>query len=691
MNIRSILILLATLSSFPLVAQLSKEHYIPPFYAHNEGTVTAQEQTIYITTPFEQANYTLTNGLGTVLQSGTVLKGSFARYDMNGYGTAFIADENELNVVLKSKGIIVNSDSGIYVNLRINAGNSFPQGGSLTSKGIDALGTTYRLGHIPSVKSHGRKCSGYSLMATEDGTTVVINFETPDMTFRGSSPPTSNTPLILNLDKGDCYVAAIHSEDDVDNLNAGLIGTLITSSKPIAVNTGSWAGSLRFNDGADVGIDQIVDVSLVGQKYVMVRGQGQGTNDDDMEQVMIVAHEDQTIIFANDSTTAIDTINAGAYRLLDGSFYRGQVMYVETTKPVFVYQFILGGDNTSNTQGMNFVPPITCYTSQDINNIPVIEEIGTRTYQGGVTVVTKKGSTVLINGAPPSVAAEEAVGSDFEAYKIEGLTGNVAVSTNSIALVGFFGYAGAAGYGGFYSGFDQVEFTSSVIEDCLPGVLRSTSNLNGTYQWHQNGNPLAGETNDTLICNEPGDYYVVFTKEECKDTSGIIEILPTPSVDMGENFSLCIGNDTLLQLYADPGVQVLWFSKDSTADLTIDSAGTYWVELINSNSCNSFDSLEVSYVDCTLELAFPTVFSPSSTLNDRFAPIAMTNVLNPEMEIYNRWGIKVATIHELSKGWDGTNDGLAVPTGTYFWVIKFQSQRLGEVSFHQQNGFVMLL
>ena len=684
---------LLTLStgSLSISAQLSKKHYIPPFYAHNEGTVTAQEQTIYLTTPHVSANYTITDGSGNVLQSGTVNSAGFARYDMNGYGTPFIADESELNVVLQNKGLIISSDSAIYANLRINAGSSFPQGGSLTSKGIAAMGNTYRLGHIPSVKAHGRKCSGYSIMATEDGTVININFATPDMTFRGASPPSSSSPLTVSLNAGECYVGAIHSQDDVDNLGTGLVGSLLTSNKPIAVNTGSWAGSLRADDGADVGIDQIVDVSLIGDQYVVVRGQGQGTNDDDMEQVMVVAHEDNTVIYVNDSLTAIDTLQAGAHRLIDGSFYKGQVMYVKTSKPAYVYQFILGADNTTNTQGMNFVPPITCYTSQNINSIPVIEEIGTRTYQGGVTIVTKKGSTLLVNGLPPSVTPEEAVGSDYEAYKIEGLTGDVSVTTNSIALVGFFGYAGAAGYGGFYSGFDRVEFTSQVIEDCPPGVLSSTSNLNGSYQWFRDGGLLAGETNDTLAFDVPGDYYVVFTKDDCTDTSSVIEILPNPSVDLGADFALCLGRDTLVSINAPADIDLVWFSTDTSLIYQIDSAGTYWVELINAKSCNSFDTLVVTSEDCTVILEFPNVFSPQSSFNNRFVPIEENNIVNPVLEIYNRWGIKIATIDDLSKGWDGTNDGNPVASGTYFWVIRYQTKRLDVITERINNGFVQLL
>lgn len=673
-------------------AQLSKTHYIPPFYIHNESSVEAREQVIYLSTPHVTANYTITDGSGNVLKTGVVQNGVFDTYSMDGYGTAFAADFNELNVVLNNKGIIITSDSAIYANLRVNAGNSFQQGGSLTSKGISALGTNYRLGHIPSIASHGRKCAGYSIMATQNNTIVTINFKQKNLLFHGAGAPSSSTPLTVNLNAGECYVAAIHSEDSPNNLDTGLIGTQITANLPVAVNTGSWAGSLINNSGADIGIDQIVDLSLVGNKYALVRGQGIGADDDDMEQVLVVAQSNNTQIFLNGNTTAIDTIQAGEYSLVNGSNYVNEVMYIETNEDVFIYQIILGGDNTTNTQGMNFVPPITCYTSQVINSIPSIEKIGSQTYSGGISIITKKGSTILVNGAAPLVAPIDVPGSAYEAYKILALTGDIVVETNSIALVGFFGYQGAAGYGGFYSGFDRVEFSSSIIEECPPGVLYSSSNLNGSYQWYLNDVVLNGQTNDTLSFNSNGNYYVVFTKDECKDTSSTIQILSSPDLSIGDDFILCEGTDTLIQLPENNEIKSAWFSTDSTKELLIDQAGVYWIEMTNTKGCTANDSITITASDCAVELEFPNVFTPNGDgFNDSFIPVQINNIFEPVLTIYNRWGDKIAEVTDLSQGWDGTVNGRKASSGVYFWTVNYTSVSISETLNKSRNGFVQLL
>ena len=55
----------------------------------------------------------------------------------------------------------------------------------------------------------------------------------------------------------------------------GLIGALVESDKPIAVNAGSFTGSnSNYNEGGgqDVGIDQVAPANIIGDEYIFVRG-----------------------------------------------------------------------------------------------------------------------------------------------------------------------------------------------------------------------------------------------------------------------------------------------------------------------------------------------------------------------------------------------------------------------------------
>jgi len=115
---------------------------------------------------------------------------------------------------------------------------------------------------------------------------------------------------------------------------AGLIGTLISSSKPIVVNTGSANGSFGTGNARDYGIDQIVDLSKVGKEYIFVKGNGENS----YENVLIVVHEDNTEIFVNGDSKA--TRNSGEYYIVEGDQFINDNMYVNTSNDTFVYQGI---------------------------------------------------------------------------------------------------------------------------------------------------------------------------------------------------------------------------------------------------------------------------------------------------------------------------------------------------------------
>ena len=82
-----------------------------------------------------------------------------------------------------------------------------------------------------------------------------------------------------------------------------------------------------------------------------------------MELPLIVANEDNTEIYINGSVTPVTTINAGEYFLVDNSYYQGvsnKNIYVKTSKNVYAYQ-LLGGGNDTATAGLNFIPPLSCF------------------------------------------------------------------------------------------------------------------------------------------------------------------------------------------------------------------------------------------------------------------------------------------------------------------------------------------
>ena len=138
-----------------------------------------------------------------------------------------------------------------------------------------------------------------SVMATEDDTNISFEDFPTGITIINH---TGSTPINVNLSEGESYMIAVGSNNG--GIQNDLIGSLVSSDKPIVVNSGSGTGSFADgSSGRDFGIYQIVYFSKVGNEYVFVKGNG-GATGNSCENVLVVAHQDNTDIFIGANTTA---------------------------------------------------------------------------------------------------------------------------------------------------------------------------------------------------------------------------------------------------------------------------------------------------------------------------------------------------------------------------------------------------
>ena len=436
---------------------MSKTHYIPPLssnFSNSPGSDDAPDQQwFHISTPSENpVNFTIKRGDGTEFASGTVSNAvpwtdranpSDAQTDQFGY---LFAQPNSQEQILTQHGFIIEADEEIYVSARFKA-RSNNHGGALVSKGESALGNRFRTGSLQVGNGH---LNFFSLMATEDNTFVTITLPENIATLAGTTGTINVGPLSL----GESYVLG---NNDFGN---GIIGTLIESTKPIVVNSGSGTGTFYLDGqslnngrgaGQDHGVDQIVGADLVGSEYIFVKGNGQDT----WENVLIIADQDNTNININgapytDGDGNQITLNEGEFLVIEGDQYVNGNMYVSTNNiddKLFAYQGlgdVYRGPNGNGSQyfaanqGMVFVPPLSCGTSGNVNNIAEIDKVGDETFDdtAQVSLVTTKGSVVSVNGtqifdADANVTRNDVLGNDnYESYVIINLKGNIRIESN---------------------------------------------------------------------------------------------------------------------------------------------------------------------------------------------------------------------------------------------------------------------
>lgn len=519
-RMKKILLVLLTILSFNCFAQFSKTHYIPPISCN---LTLAEDHYFYISTPSttDVSFKIIAIGGGTI--SGVVNNTTPYVYTIGtGNGTQLITPKNTIGK-LTNKGYIIEADDMIYVSMRINSAfsnqsNSYNHAGGLVSKGNSALGTIFRLGAMYNPELDRSLLNFAGILATENNTQLTIS-DIPNGTVLTDGTVISG-PITLNLNKNESYVLALENYSNPTANSAKMIGALVKTDKPVVVNSGSFGGSNSTgNSGRDVGFDQIVPFEKTGKEYVFVKGSGT----DILERVLLIAQIDGTQIFINGLATPIITINAGQYADLTGADFINGNLYVTTSQSVFAYQSIGGNGGASANQNLFFVPPISCTTPRIVDNIPLIQSIGTTVYTGGLNIVTETGATVTVNGNTITTTPVAITGNPgLERYTVNGLTGNISVKSTKQVYVSYFGTNLAATYGGYYSGFDtkpEVVFSkiSTTASGCIPNIILKTSIISSydNFQWYLNDVAIPSATLSYYEPTVAGYYQVKGTITNC--------------------------------------------------------------------------------------------------------------------------------------------------------------------------------
>uniref|UniRef100_UPI00404A5C55 Ig-like domain-containing protein n=1 Tax=Flavobacterium sp. TaxID=239 RepID=UPI00404A5C55 len=601
---KKLLLLILSISFTSLsFAQLSDLHYLPPLKQHTYNTdYGIQTQRIYLSTP-NPASFTVNVYQGssnTIVKTFSISKGTSASWDLPSKSSAdgdnnitFVKEANT-GVKLTSSGLRFESVNGeeFYVNLR---GNSGSHGSSLTSKGRAALGKAFKWGGVPNLRGNPTNAT-LGLMATQDSTIVNISGYDPNTTFRLGSNMNGITSdqITVLLNAGESYVleSVISTNNNSTSKEAnkdGWLGASIISNKNIAVSVGEFLFQpSATGTGQDSGMDQIIPENVLGKEYVFVRGY---SNDNNVETAVILATQNNTQIFINDSNTPIGTIDNGEYYQVKGQYYSGltacSIMFVRASKEVYAFQSLSAQD--TRQADLNFIAPVNFLLDKEVDYIPRIDEVsGTTTIQGGITIISSKSTPidsiqVLVNSVRQSLTGKRksVTGSDlWETYFLDGLTGDVSVKSSGSIAVGYVGRSGVIGVSGYFSGFEtipSIEVTVQRVGECLQNgnVSLSAPQDYSIYQWYLEGNPVAGATQSTLVPTLPGSYTVGITqsadgKEYVSAPVDVSDCLPEVKLDVTSNVqSLSVGESTTLRV--NYKYQSFFSATNAKVNLTIPS------------------------------------------------------------------------------------------------------------------------
>lgn len=195
-------------------------------------------------------------------------------------------------------------------------------------------------------------------------------------------------------------------------------------------------------------------------------------------------------------------------------------------------------------------------------------------------------------------------------------------------------------------------------------LVLTAANAGATYLWQD------GSTNATYLVTQKGQYYVRATINGCitrSDTN--IEYDLKPKFSLGADKLFCIGSSLTLDPKID-NVSYLWQDGATTKTYKVTQPGLYY--LATSNFCGTAtDSIILSKGVC--ELYVPNAFTPDgNSKNDIFKAGFGDNLVEFQMQIFNRYGQLVFKTSDKNKGWDGNVNGKPQQAGTYAWMIRYR-------------------
>ncbi|MEM7368152.1 MAG: gliding motility-associated C-terminal domain-containing protein [Bacteroidota bacterium] len=205
-----------------------------------------------------------------------------------------------------------------------------------------------------------------------------------------------------------------------------------------------------------------------------------------------------------------------------------------------------------------------------------------------------------------------------------------------------------------------------------------------TYTWQD------GSTDSVYVIESPGQYWVDVSLQGCVTRDSIYNNSIFDGLELGGDTLLC-DNEFMAYDLSFPNTEYLWGDGSSSPIRIIDQAGEYTIRI--SDVCQTvYDTLRLSYHDCSCGVSVPSAFSPNNDgTNDEFGAFYHCLIDDFNLRVYNRWGLEVFNSDNPDELWDGTYQGKPISVGVYVWVLTYYGSRSRRPVARQESGMVTLI
>lgn len=487
------------------------------------------------------------------------------------------------NTVL-NKGILITSSNPVTAYYRITNSR---HADDYNLKGRQALGREFYIpGQTEFRNQQGQ--SSFDIVATQNQTTITI---TPSGHITGHQ---AGIPFSVVLNRGETYSCQEVGNNPTDHL----VGSYITSDRPIAVTVSDDAVATSVNGPDDLLGDQIIPMDHIGKEYIIMMGEAT------IERVFVTATEDSTSVSVHGQNSF--NLHQGETHAFDLSL---PATYISSNQPVYVWHV----SGVNNQPGGALISPINC------SGTSVVKFVRPASDNFFFYLLTRAGNedNFRLNGASNIFASSfspvPGTGNQWMAGRIEAL-GSLVTSTNQIDNTAGVFHMGMINYEanrqasyGYFSNFQPLLLGREAFFCAGDSLQLDAGSENSNFVWN------TGDTTRQVLIHEPGIYWVTAQFASCLLSDTIVVESLDPQIDLGSDTSVCSDEGLAVNLNF-PGAIYQWNDGITTGSRTLLDSGTYWVN-INQQGCTASDTIRLEVFDLPkLDLGPDTILCPGQTL-----------------------------------------------------------------------------